>query len=73
MSDFAQLLKAVVDVDKANLAGRLVLKGALEDQLQHKLGTRVKIIQGKKRGKVVIDFYSNDDLTRIVNLITPSF
>ena len=40
----------------------------LEDQLRKSLGTRVAIspIRGKK-GKVEIEYYSNDDLERILN------
>jgi ParB family chromosome partitioning protein len=42
---------------------------SLEEQLQHYLGTRVKITHGKKRGKVEIFYYSNEDLARILSLI----
>jgi ParB family chromosome partitioning protein len=41
----------------------------LEEELQHHLGTRVKIIQGKKRGRLEISYYSNEDLDRILDLI----
>lgn len=44
---------------------------ALEEQLQQHLGTRVKLYQGTKRGKIVIDYFSNDDLSRVVDLIGP--
>lgn len=44
---------------------------AVEESLQHRYGTRVKISQGKKRGKIVIDFFSTDDLNRILNLLVP--
>ncbi len=42
-----------------------------EETLQHRLGTRVRIVQGKKRGKVVIDFYSAEDLNRVLTLLIP--
>jgi ParB family transcriptional regulator, chromosome partitioning protein len=42
---------------------------SLEEDLQHYLGTRVKITHGKKRGKVEIFYYSNDDLDRVFGLI----
>ena len=42
---------------------------SLEEDLQHYLGTRVKITHGKKRGKVEIFYYSNDDLDRVLGLI----
>ena len=42
-----------------------------EESLQHRLGTRVRIAQGKKRGKILIDFYSADDLNRVLTLLIP--
>ena len=41
----------------------------IEEQLQHRLGTKVNILQGKKRGKVEITFFSNEDLDRILKII----
>ena len=40
----------------------------LEDQLQHALGTKVRITQGKKRGKIEIEYYSLEDLERVLKL-----
>jgi ParB family chromosome partitioning protein len=40
-----------------------------EEELQRILGTKVKILQGKKRGKIQIDYYSLQDLERIYNLM----
>ena len=37
----------------------------LEMELERKLGTKVEIALGKKGGKVVIKYYSDDDLERI--------
>ncbi|MDD5439437.1 MAG: ParB/RepB/Spo0J family partition protein [Candidatus Omnitrophica bacterium] len=42
---------------------------SLEEKLQHILGTRVSISHGKKRGKIEIEYYSNDDLDRIMHII----
>lgn len=42
---------------------------ATEESLQHRLGTRVRILQGKKRGKIVIDFFSTDDLNRVLGIL----
>lgn len=55
---------------KRNLTQDIHL-AAIEEQLQHHLGTRVKLYQGKKRGKIVIDYYSNEDLNRVLDLIGP--
>ena len=41
----------------------------LEEEMQHHFGTRVKIVHGKKRGRLEIFYYSNDDLERIIDLI----
>ena len=42
---------------------------ALEEQLQRILGTKVKIVAGRKRGKVILEYYSASDLERIINLL----
>lgn len=41
----------------------------IEEDLQRRLGTRVKIIKGRGKGKVEIEFYSEKDLDRIWRLI----
>ena len=38
----------------------------LEEELQHILATKVRIIKRKKRGHITIEFYSQEDLERIV-------
>jgi len=42
---------------------------ALEEDLQRVLGTKVRIIAGRKRGKLVLDYYSLTDLDRIIKLL----
>ena len=42
---------------------------ALEEDLQRTLGTKVRLMLQKKRGKIVIEYYSLDDLDRIIRLI----
>ena len=41
----------------------------LQNQLQHKLGTKVRIHHGKKRGRIEIEYYSLDDLERVLKLL----
>ncbi len=41
----------------------------LEEQLQHALATKVRISKRKKRGHINIEFYSQEDLERIVKVI----
>lgn len=40
-----------------------------EDRLQSNLGTSVKIKKGDKKGKIEIEFFSNEDLERIMELL----
>ncbi len=41
----------------------------LEEQLTRRLGTKVRFIQGKVGGKVIIEYYSTEELDRLVELI----
>lgn len=41
----------------------------IANQLQHALGTRVKIYHGKKRGTIQIEYYSTEDLNRILDIV----
>ncbi|MCM8796315.1 MAG: ParB/RepB/Spo0J family partition protein [Candidatus Omnitrophica bacterium] len=41
----------------------------LEESVQHALATKVRIVKRAKRGHILIEFYSQDELERIVNLI----
>lgn len=43
------------------------LKG-IEEKLMHILGTRVKIKGDETRGSIVVEFYSREDLTRLLDL-----
>jgi ParB family chromosome partitioning protein len=40
----------------------------LQTELERKLGTKVEIATNQKGGKVVIKYYSNDDLERIIKM-----
>ncbi len=42
---------------------------ALEEELQGVLGTKVGVEFKKKRGKIIIEYYSLDDLDRIIGII----
>ena len=41
----------------------------IEDTFQSFFGTRVKLNAGARKGKIVIEYASNDDLERILGLI----
>lgn len=40
----------------------------IEDKLKSALGTKVSINSGRKKGKIEIEYYSNDDLERIIEM-----
>lgn len=42
---------------------------AVEEDLQRVLGTKVRVLAGKRGGRVVIEYFSNSDLERILNLL----
>jgi len=42
---------------------------SIEDEMKRKLGTSVKLWQGAKAGKIIIEYYSKDDLERIIDLL----
>lgn len=44
----------------------------IENRLQQTFGTRVVVIHGKARGQIRIDYYSNDDLNRVLDILTGS-
>lgn len=43
--------------------------GACEERLMKALGTKVRIEPGRKKGEIIIEYYSQDDLERIVALL----
>ena len=42
---------------------------SIEEELQHLFGTKVKIAHGKKRGKIEIQYFSGEDLERILQIL----
>jgi ParB family chromosome partitioning protein len=50
-------------------AGREPYLAVLEEELQHVLATKVRISKHKKRGHIRIEFYSPEDLERIVQIM----
>ena len=41
----------------------------IEDRFQGFFGTKVKLDAGERKGKIIIQYNSNDDLERILSLI----
>jgi ParB family chromosome partitioning protein len=42
---------------------------SLADEMKHSLGTKVEIVRRGKGGRVIIHFFSNDDLDRLIQLL----
>ena len=41
----------------------------IEDRFQGFFGTKVKLDQGQRKGRIIIEYHNNDDLERMLNLI----
>ena len=55
------------EIEKAQV-NQIFIK-EVQEGLQKSLGTKVSIVQGKRKGKIEIEFYSNDELERIISKI----
>ena len=42
---------------------------AIEERLQQKFGTHVSVHHGKKKGRIEIEYYGNDDLARLLGIL----
>ncbi|MDQ0339286.1 ParB family chromosome partitioning protein [Caldalkalibacillus uzonensis] len=69
-----QLIKQLNDVSRETKkkkvkqeTNRVILQ--YEEQLKSKLGTSVKIKRGDKKGKIEIEFFSDEDLERLVDIM----
>lgn len=56
-------------ISKEELKKINILYKDIENTFQEFFGTKVKMAPGKKRGKIIIEYASNDDLERILNII----
>ncbi len=54
---------------KGAAAKKNIFLDNLELEMERSLGTKVEILPGKKGGKVVVTYYSDDDLDRIRGMI----
>ena len=71
-----QLEKAVILLDKEKAPAKEAVDRAVQlvlqetgRELQDILGTKVSIIQGKRKGMIEIEYYSEDELDRIISLM----
>ena len=56
-------------LSKEDLRRANILYRDIENTFQGFFGTKVKLDPGKKKGKIIIEYASNDDLERILNLM----
>lgn len=61
--------KAKIKETKEEQVRNHILYKSIEDSFQGFFGTKVKLDAGKRRGKIIIEYTSNDDLERILGLI----
>ncbi len=61
--------KARVKETKEELDRNHILYKSIEDNFQSFFGSKVRLDPGKRRGKIIIEYTSNDDLERILGLI----
>lgn len=66
LENYVNLLKKPDRLPKVREAFS-VIKDDIEKLLEVSLGTKVKIISGKKKGKIEIEFYDKESLDRIVS------
>ena len=62
--------KAKLNISKEEENRRHILYKNIEDTFQGFFGSKVKLNPGKRRGKIIIEYTSNDDLERILGLIS---
>mgnify|MGYP001624215787 FL=1 len=61
--------KARVKETKEELDRNHILYKSIEDNFQSFFGSKVRLDAGKRRGKIIIEYTSSDDLERILGLI----
>ena len=64
-------IKSILRLKKSSSAKKNPDLVALEEELQKVLGTKVRIQTQKKRGKIIIEYYSLEDLKRVIQLMLP--
>lgn len=69
LENLVKTVRPKMPKQKIRQAHREPFVAVLEEELQHVLATKVRVSKNKKRGHIRIDFYSQEDLERIVNKI----
>ena len=61
--------KSKINISKEEEKRNHILYKKIEDTFQGFFGSKVRLNPGKRRGKIVIEYTSNDDLERIMGLL----
>lgn len=61
-----RILKKPKKPKKKELSCELV---DIQDKLKNILGTKVKLVTGNKKGRIIIEYYSNEELERILEIM----
>lgn len=65
--NIAKYMNRVHSEKKPQIKNKVEIE-AFANKLSHGFGTKVKIVQGTKKGKIEIEYYNNDDFERIIRL-----
>ena len=55
----------------ASGSGKSTLAHALEERLGSHWNRKVRIVEGKRRGKLEIEYYGNEDLDALIRALSP--
>lgn len=69
LEEMVKLLHVSRETKKKKPAKKEASIVQIEERLRTRFGTSVQINKGAKKGKIEIEFYSNDDLERIIELL----
>ncbi|CAI8706891.1 ParB/RepB/Spo0J family partition protein [Brevibacillus sp. DP1.3A] len=69
LEELVKQLNVSRETKKKKLAKNEPVLIEMEERLRSRFGTSVKIKKGSKRGKIEIDFYSQEDLERIIEML----
>lgn len=68
-----KLVSQMLDKTQRAIKARKIAKDSnliyVEERLKEILGTKVSIVKGKKKGKIEIEYYNDDDLERIFDFL----
>ncbi len=67
--DLERLVRPAHRAGRANNARKGHRPSEIEERMSRRLGTKVRLIQGKTGGKIVVDYYSPADLERVIDMI----